>query len=232
VKFYFSLRSPYSWLALHDLTHHYPDVADAVQWRPFWEPDEAGLAQLAQAGGSFPYTPMSREKHMYVLQDVRRLAQDRGLTVAWPIDRAPVWEVAHLPYLLAERAGVGREYVEAVSRARWQRGLDINDPEVIAELAASVGLDAAAARVAAKDEKLRELGAQKQLDVYRDGVFGVPFFVAGREKFWGIDRLPAFVAKVRESVLRESAPQESVPRESALSVAAASFDDGHAGGCG
>src|SRR4030095_2728769 len=39
--FYFSLRSPYSWLAYRDLLDRYPDVAERVRWEPFWEPDES-----------------------------------------------------------------------------------------------------------------------------------------------------------------------------------------------
>ena len=130
-RFYFNLRSPYSWLAQHDLLERYPDVAQAVAWRPFWEPDERSEQQLATAGGRFLYSPMSREKHFYILQDVRRLAEDRGLSVRWPIDRSPRWEAAHLPFFLAEQSGVGQEYVAAVSKARWQLGRDICDPAVI-----------------------------------------------------------------------------------------------------
>ncbi|GGQ06531.1 2-hydroxychromene-2-carboxylate isomerase [Streptosporangium pseudovulgare] len=186
---YFSLRSPYSWLARHDLFSRYPDVADAMEWRPFWEPSEAYEARLREAGGRFPYTPMSKEKHLYVLQDVRRLATARGLTVAWPVDRNPVWEVAHLPYFAAAEAGLGRRYVEAVQRARWQGGRNVCDPEVIAEIGAELGVDTTA--------PAEEAAVAALLDVYRDGVFGVPFFIHGREKFWGVDRLAAFAASVR-----------------------------------
>ncbi|MFD3697137.1 hypothetical protein ACFWUZ_13460 [Streptomyces sp. NPDC058646] len=33
-RFYFSLRSPYSWLAYRDLHERHPDVADVLEWRP------------------------------------------------------------------------------------------------------------------------------------------------------------------------------------------------------
>jgi 2-hydroxychromene-2-carboxylate isomerase len=225
-RFYFNLRSPYSWLAQHDLTERYPDVADTVQWRPFWEPDDHSQDLLGAYGGKFLYTPMSKEKHLYILQDVRRLATERGLPVSWPIDREPHWEIAHLPYFLAERAGVGRQYVAAVSRARWELGRDICDPEVVIEIGAGLGLDPAQLSWSVHDPVLREQAADALFDLYQDGVFGVPFFLAGREKFWGVDRLPAFAAKVRRGRADASVPP--LP----LGVAAASFDDGHAGGCG
>jgi 2-hydroxychromene-2-carboxylate isomerase len=218
-RFYFNLRSPYSWLAQNDLLEQYPDVARAVQWRPFWEPDERSERLLDAAGGKFLYTPMSREKHFYILQDVRRLATDRGLPVSWPIDRSPRWEVAHLPYFLAKRAGVGQEYVAAVSMARWQLGRDISDPAVICELGAELGLDRRQLLESAEDTSLRQQGGEALLALQHDGVFGVPFFVVGRDKFWGVDRLPGFVAKVRDTL-------------AAHQPVTATFDDGHAGGCG
>lgn len=225
-RFYFNLRSPYSWLAVHELSQRYPDVADRVEWRPFWEPDTGSARLLDEAGGAFIYTPMSREKHLYILQDVRRLATQRALPVTWPIDREPRWEHAHLPYFLAEAAGVGRDYVRAVSQARWEQGQDICDPEVITTIGHRLGLAAPAVRGAADDPALRERGRQALLALHRDGVFGVPFFIVGRDKYWGLDRLPAFAAAMRQHTA-PAAPPAEIP-----TVSAASFDDGHAGGCG
>src|ERR1700730_17100085 len=101
-RFYFSFRSPFSWLAHRDLTTRHAAIAERLEWIPFWEPDETSERQLRDAGGSFCYTPMSRDKHLYILQDVRRLAAQRDLTVTWPVDRSPCWEVPHLAYFAAE----------------------------------------------------------------------------------------------------------------------------------
>ena len=222
-RFYFSLRSPYSWLALHDLSTHYPAVASALTWRPFWEPDAVSAAALAARGGDFPYAAMSRAKHLYILQDVKRLAAERGLVPAWPVDREPVWEVPHLAYLVAERAGAGHAFVRAATDARWVRGRDICDPRVIAEVAADVGVDPQAAASAADDAELRAEGVDRLMDVCTDGVFGVPYFRQGRARFWGVDRLPAFAAQLGAGVAPAGLPPVSEP---------VGADAGHAGGCG
>lgn len=224
-RFYFSLRSPYSWLALHDLGTVYPDVAAAVQWRPFWEPDPVLAAELAGHGAEFPYSAMSRAKHLYILQDVKRLATARGLRPAWPIDREPVWEVPHLAYLLADQCGRGREFVVSATKARWEAGRDICDPAVVAELAAGVGVDPALAQGAASEPELRAEGLARLLDVCTDGVFGVPYFVSGRARFWGIDRLAAFAEHVWARLPDPASPEPSL-------ITKADADDGHAGGCG
>lgn len=230
--FYFSLRSPYSWLACRDLLDRYPDVAERVRWEPFWEPDESWRQTLADAGVRFHYVDMSRAKALYILQDVRRLARDRGLAISWPVDRAPRWEVAHFAFLRARRHGRGREFVDAVYRARWELGRDISDPETIGAVAAGLGLDAAEHAGAAEDPELRDeaLAALRALD--RDGVFGVPFFVAGREHFWGLDRLAPFAALVRGEGGPAPAVEPPAVEVPAEPVLVPGGDIGHAGGCG
>ncbi|MCG6495235.1 2-hydroxychromene-2-carboxylate isomerase [Kitasatospora sp. A2-31] len=196
-RWYFSLRSPYSWMAFRDLVTRYADVADRIDWFPYWEPGLQIQRQLNESGMELAYVPMTREKHMYILQDTRRLCQERGLEMTWPVDRDPDWDISHLAYLRAEDLGLGREYIDLVSQARWARGEDISDPEVVAGVARRLGLDEHVLALAHQDEGLRQRGVAALTKVYQDGVFGVPFFIDGFEKFWGIDRLPGFVAAVR-----------------------------------
>lgn len=227
-RFYFSLRSPYSWLAYRELLQEYPDVAESVEWRPFWEPDELSERLLTDAGGEFWYTPMSRPKHLYVLQDVRRLAAARGLAFSWPIDREPCWEIPHLAYLVARKHGRGPEFIAQAYRARWEHGGNICDRATIAAIGESLGLDPAELAGACDDPAVRAEGVDALLDIYRDGVFGVPFFVLGFDKYWGVDRLAAFATAVRAA--RPTTLPLSVP--AMASGGGRTVDDGHAGGCG
>jgi 2-hydroxychromene-2-carboxylate isomerase len=250
-RWYFSFRSPYSWLAYRDLVDRYPSALDQMQWRPFFEPEASMRERLAELGCSFPYVPMSREKHRYILADVRRLAAERGLGLAWPVDVVPRWEVAHLAYFVAEEAGAGRAFVSHVYRARWERGLDISDPETIRVIASRLGIDPGAAAGAADDPLLRDRGLRALADIHADGVFGVPFFAVGYDKYWGLERMRPFLARLREEYgSLPAAPLVAAPDgvpgpdlvpcpdpgpdpERALTcVSAGSADLGHAGGCG
>ncbi|MBD3010968.1 DsbA family protein [Streptomyces sp. 5-10] len=244
-RFYFNFRSPYSWIAYRDLMDRYPDVAQAVEWHLWWEPDADGERRMAEHGHHFPYSAMSREKHLYILQDVRRLTTDRGLAVSWPVDHDPVWEVPHLPYFLALDAGLGPAWIERVYRARWQEGRDICDRATIADIAGELGLPAERAAAAADDEELRGgRGLRALLALSDAGAFGVPFFTHGYDKFWGVDRLAAFVASVRSgSGSGSGARSRDTPPAGASDAdvagasdadfaAARSADPGHAGGCG
>jgi 2-hydroxychromene-2-carboxylate isomerase len=224
-RYYFSFRSPYSWLAHEELLRLHPARAAALEWIPFWEPDEGMTAELANAGGTFVYAAMSRAKHFYILQDVRRLCAERGLPMRWPVDRAPHWEVPHLAYLAAARQGAGERFAAAVFRARWHEGRDICRPETVRELAGEVGLDPAELAGAATDAELRAAGLAALLKVSRDGVFGVPFFVSGHDKYWGLDRLAAFLAAGGDGW---QAPAAAGGPDLVEVMA----EPGHAGGCG
>lgn len=233
-RWYFSLRSPYSWMAYRDLTERYPDVANAVEWIPFWEPDTRTLAALAERGVELSTVPMSRAKNLYILMDTARLAKARGWTLRWPIDRQPHWEPAHLAYLPAADAGLGREFADLVYRARWNDNRDICDPAVIGDLAQQLGLDRDLLSTAADNPALRARGIDCLVRSWQDGLFGVPFFISGREKFFGVERLAIFVDTVRGQ--RTSAASENrswaEARACAPDGASTGADAGHAGGCG
>lgn len=199
-RWYFSFRSPYSWMAYRDLLDRYPDVAGQIEWLPFWEPDQPALDELERSNVRLPYVAMSKEKHLYILQDVRRLARTRELEMVWPVDTAPRWEVSHLAYLAAERLGAGPEFIAAAYRARWELGEDISDPRTMARIGRDIGVDPGALESAHDDPDVREKGLQALNSLHRDGVFGVPFFIVGFDKFWGVDRLPQFAESVRAKV--------------------------------
>ncbi|MFB6813991.1 2-hydroxychromene-2-carboxylate isomerase [Streptomyces sp. NPDC056347] len=229
-RFYFNLRSPYNFFALHDAARNHPHLLDHVTWRPFWEPDPTSEKLLTQAApaAAFPFHPMSRAKQFYILRDVRRLAADRGLTLTWPVDRNPWWEPAHLTWFLAEREGLGRTWVERASRARWLEGRDICDPATIRELAEEIGLDGTETDQAPHHPLIREQGTQALLDIHRDGVFGVPYFINGSEPYWGLDRLPAFAATLTTPTT-ETTTGTGLPDQP---PAGRTTDMSHAGGCG
>ncbi|MEV1025806.1 DsbA family protein [Streptomyces sp. NPDC050264] len=227
-RFYFSLRSPYSWLAYRTVMTEHRDLAERLEWVPFFEPDPLSARLMADQGGRFPYSEMSREKNRYVLQDVGRITKSLGIRVTWPVDRDPVWEVPHLGYLVAARQGRGHDYIDAVYRARFGQGRDICDPQTIEDIGWELGIDPLRLSRASDRPELRAEGIRILLDVCRDGVFGVPFFVHGYSRYWGIDRLDAFVEHLRS----QGEPATAIPRELTAVGIGTATDDGHAGGCG
>ncbi|OLT19109.1 disulfide bond formation protein DsbA [Actinomadura sp. CNU-125] len=192
-RLYFSFRSPYSWLTVDRLRRTAPDAFEAMDLFPYWDPDERTGAALAGLGGEFHYVQMSRAKHLYMLLDTKRLAERQGMRMAWPVDVDPWWEPPHLAWLYARRQGRATRFYDAIVEARWGRGEDICLPETVRAAAERAGLDPDRAAAAPDDPDIREEAANCLYQAYLDDVFGIPYFKWGRHRFWGFDRLDAFL---------------------------------------
>jgi 2-hydroxychromene-2-carboxylate isomerase len=192
-RLYFSFRSPYSWLTIRRLRRVVPDVFQAFDCYPYWDPDERTCRGLQERGGEFHYVQMSRAKHLYMLMDTKRLAQREGMTMAWPVDVDAWWELPHLGWLLARRAGLADEFYDAVAEARWGRGANICEPEVLRAVARQAGLDPDLAVGAPDDPAVREEAVGCLYQAYLDDIFGIPYLKWGRHRFWGLDRLADFL---------------------------------------
>ena len=214
-RLYFSLRSPYSWLTIRRLRAEVPDALETITFYPYWDPDEQTSAGLDQHGGDFHYVQMSRAKHLYMLLDTKRLAEQQGLSMAWPVDIDPWWELPHLAWLRAQREGLAWEFYDAIVAARWGRGENICEPNVVRAAAMQAGLDPDLAVGAAADPEIRAEGVGCLYQAYLDDVFGIPYMKWGRHRFWGFDRLDAFLAAWRPARPIHLAQAESAQGEAA-----------------
>ncbi|MGW1282197.1 DsbA family protein [Streptomyces sp. NPDC002586] len=204
-RLYFSLRSPFSWMAVRALEERFPQAQDVIEYIPFFEPDPPSMAALTARGGEFHYVAMSKAKHLYILNDTKRLAAKFGYPMKWPIDKGDEWwELPHLAWIKAKELGVHRKYYEAVMQARWGRGEDICNREQLLRICAEAGLDAPTLVAAPDDPAIREQGVQALMEVYEDDVFGVPYFKVGRHRFWGLDRLDDFQAALEQALATTS----------------------------
>lgn len=192
-RLYFSFRSPYSWLTVQRLREVEPNLSEVMDCVPYWDPDEKTGAALAERGGEFHYVQMSRAKHLYMLMDTKRLAQQRGIAMAWPVDVDSWWELPHLAWLQARRVGREWQFYEAIAEARWGRGDDICTPEVVRAAAEQAGVDPDLAVLAGDDPEIRTEAVGCLYQAYLDDVFGIPYLKFGPHRFWGLDRVDAFL---------------------------------------
>ncbi len=89
----------------------------------------------------------------------------------------------------ARRLGVEQTYLDTVMAAMWERGLKMDDPQVVAAALAEAGLDAKAILEATQDPDVKaELLANTEQAAAR-GAFGIPTFFVGDEMFFGKERL-------------------------------------------
>lgn len=234
-RLYFSFRSPYSWLAVRRLRAAVPDMSSEFECFPYWDPDEKTSAALAERGGEFHYVQMSRAKHLYMLMDTKRLAHRSGTEMAWPVDVDSWWELPHLGWLYARREGREWEFYDEIVAARWGRGEDICTPAVVAAAASRASLDPEQTVAAPHDASIRNEAADCLYQAYLDDIFGIPYLKWGRHRFWGLDRVDAFLDTWKPDASertneRASDPRAGLPEQ--LVSAARGYDTDSAGGCG
>lgn len=184
IEFYFDVGSPAAYLAWTQL----PAIARAatadIEYRPFL------LGGVFQATGN--RSPMEvPAKGQYMQDDLQRHAARYGV----PFRHNP-----HFPIntLMLMRGALGLQlrepqrmvpYVDAVYRAIWVDGKNMNDPATVAGVLQQAGFAPEQILALASDPAVKdELKAVTQEAVSR-GVFGAPTFFVRGQMFWGQDRL-------------------------------------------
>jgi 2-hydroxychromene-2-carboxylate isomerase len=147
-------------------------------------------------GGVFQATanhsPMTiPAKGRYVMADLERFARRYGVEFRhnpfFPINTLALMRGAVAMQLQEPERFV--PYVDAVFRAIWVEGKDMNDPAAVAAVLQTAGFDAARVFMLTQDAQVKEqLKSITQEAVVR-GVFGAPTFFVGGHMFWGQDRL-------------------------------------------
>jgi 2-hydroxychromene-2-carboxylate isomerase len=177
VDFFFSFRSPYSYLAA--------PRAFALGDRPGVEVVYRGVIPMAMRGQAVP-----QAKRVHTLRDAKREAV--RLDMAFGRIHDPIGEGATRCLLVAQHAvNVGREraFVLTASRAIWAEAVDVASDRGLRDVCERAGLQWDACRAALADPALRarveaDTEALAALDHW-----GVPVFVVDGELFWGQDRI-------------------------------------------
>ena len=189
VKMYSDYKSPFAYLAF-DPAFALPERYRVhVRWIPF-------QLRIKGQGSRSIY---SEYKVAYSYLDARRWAQPRGLLIRGPLkvyDTTP----ALIGGLFAEKHGRLLDYSRQVYERFFRRDLEVDQPEAIAAVLASLGLSADEYREYLTGEGVRAY-ERAQEEASADHVFGVPLFIFEREPFWGYDRLPLLEQRLAEAGL-------------------------------
>lgn len=185
VEFWFDVGSPAAYIAWHRLPAVCAQQGADVVYRPML------LGGVFQATGN--QSPMMvAAKGRWMQLDLERFARRDGT----PFRHNPFFPINTLTLM---RGAIGlqmqdgdarmRAYVDAVYRAIWADGKNMNDPAVVAAVLKAAGFDPPAILALAAEPDVKErLKAVTQEAVAR-GVFGAPTFFVGTQMYWGQDRL-------------------------------------------
>lgn len=151
----------------------------AIEWHPFQlNPDMApgGVDRVEYLAARFG----GRDKVVAMSQRVELAAREAGIEIDFDrIPRIPNTLDAHRVIHWAGLEGRQTPMVSALFRAYWREGRDIGDAEVLADVAAGVGLDrAVVARLLAGDADRAGI-AERDAHARSRGVNAVPTFLIG-----------------------------------------------------
>lgn len=189
VKYFFAFPSPFAALAdtrIDDLVARAGAVLEPIPIVPPQQPRPTGLAgQLAEF------------KLSYLLEDAARWAEQLGVPWNPPENLTVDGTDAAAGYYFARAQGKERGYRNAVFRARWSEGRNIDDHAVLADCATKARFSRDAFLDALRTKQYHEEVPKALIRCMEERIFGVPFFVVDGKRFWGNDRLDVLAEELR-----------------------------------
>lgn len=184
IDYFFAPMSPFCYLAGNRLEQIAAKHGASVRYIPLNAP-----ALFPRTGGQV-LADRHESRKIYRMQELRRQAAMLGAKINlspffFPVNPAP----ASYAIIAAAKAGGGdlAGLVQAFPRAVWAEGRNIAEDEVVQDILATHGFDPKIADKFMLDAA--ETYMANLEEAVARGVFGVPFYIVGDERFWGQDRL-------------------------------------------
>jgi 2-hydroxychromene-2-carboxylate isomerase len=174
---YFSLRSPYSYLAMMRA----PDLAR------LWQADLVLKPVLPMVMRSLP---VPTEKRLYIVRDCKREAERLGIPfgkIEDPVGAGVERGLAILHHAIPDGKGV--DFAQSFHRGVWAEGLNAATDRGLRTMSERAGLDWAYAQDAMADDSWRDAVEKNRQEMFALGLWGVPSFRVGEHSAFGQDRL-------------------------------------------
>jgi len=193
LDFYFFIGSTYSHLSVSRADALARASGVDLVWRPF----SVRTLMREQNNSPFVGKPV---KMRYMWRDLERRAQRFGV----PFDGIPPYPIdpderANRVATLAATEGWCPAFATSAYRAWFLDKQDPGQPDVLRAILMGLGQDADRCAADADSAAVREAYLAQTARARDLGIFGSPTFVAGRELFWGDDRLDDALAWVRQA---------------------------------
>jgi 2-hydroxychromene-2-carboxylate isomerase len=184
VSFWFEFASTYSYPAAMRIERLAAQRSVPLRWKAFL----LGPIFAAQGWRDSPFN-LYPAKGRYMWRDLERICARHGLAFrkpsVFPRSGLAAARVACLaagePWLPA--------FVRAVYRANFAEDRAIDQPSVVAEILADLGLPAGDLLARAATAEAKSALRRRNEEAAALGIFGAPTMVVGAEMFWGNDRL-------------------------------------------
>ena len=184
LDFYFSFRSPYSYLAADRVFK----LADLYKIPVIPKP----VMPMVNRGIALP-----KSKRNYILKDAKREAEKYNLPFGRICD--PLGDGisnAMALFMFAQQKGLDKEYVVSVMSGIWSEGLDVTRKGHLKKIVERADLDWNEAEAFLGTDTWRKAAERNRDELGKLGLWGVPAFKYGNLILWGQDRLWALEKEV------------------------------------
>ena len=190
--YYFDFGSLASYLAHTQLPNIEAQTGASAVMHPML------LGGVFQAtGNASPMTVPAKGRYVYV--DMKRFADAYGVPLTmnshFPIITTTLMRGATALQMRGD--GDFQTYMDAIYRAIWVDGLNMNDIAVVMQVLTQAGFDATALLAMANEQPTKDRLKEVTLRAVERGVFGAPTFFVGEHMFWGQDRIEQVKAALR-----------------------------------
>ena len=199
VKFFFEFSSPYSYIASLQIDAVAIEAGRSAEWCPI----ELGVVWQAH-GVLDAYRQIRRLKAPYIYRDAARIAKMQGITLAVPATKTPPPNtvLAKLAYwgLYQSDPDHAKLFAQMVWHRYFDEGKPIDSLNDLARATQAIGVDAQTIKAASMQAAARSAQDASNQAAVHSGCFGVPWFIADDDCFFGQDRLPhiaAYLANVK-----------------------------------
>ena len=184
VEVWFDFSSPFAYLASTQLRAFAGRTGAVLELKPLL------LGALFKSIGTanVPMLEMSAPKREYMALELQRWAERWGVPFKFA-SRFPMNTVKALRLTMLAPKEKKLELVLAIYRAYWAEDRDSSDEAELASIARSVGIEPEPLLARLGDDATKALLRVATETAQSRGVFGVPTFFVGNDRYWGQDRL-------------------------------------------
>ncbi|MBV1901388.1 MAG: DsbA family protein [Kordiimonadaceae bacterium] len=181
VDMYFSVRSPYSYLALQTMSEFAAKSGIRIKLKP--------VLPMVMRGLALPYN-----KRRYIMFDAAREARAENIPFGKIIDPLGLAtrRAMSLGFALQEDGG-DLAFFKAFAKGVWSEGIDGTTDKGLMKILERAGLPASKISAALPDDVWKEKAERNRQEMLMAGSWAVPTFRVGSETLWGQDRLWAIV---------------------------------------
>ncbi len=186
VELFFSVRSPYSYIALQ-LAFEFAAISGIrLKLKP--------VLPMVMRGMAVPPS-----KRRYILSDAAREARIENVPFGRIVDPLgePTQKAMSLGLMLQEE-GMDLAFFKAFTKGVWAEGIDGGSEKGLARILENAGISAAKATAGLSTDAWQEKAERNRQEMLMAGSWGVPTFRVGTETLWGQDRLWAIVETLKQ----------------------------------